>query len=119
MAEIHEMAESLGRALGGTPEYRTLARAVESADHDRELTRLRNKVQRFEESFQAAIRRGEEPGQADMEQCEAALGQLQASSVYQSLVAAQANFDKVMYGVDAAIQEGMRKGAASRIILST
>jgi hypothetical protein len=54
-----------------------------------------------------------------MERFEAALGQLQASSVYQSVVAAQTNFDKIMHRADAAIQKGMREGAASRIILTT
>ena len=119
MAEIHEMAESLGRVLGGTPEYRTLARAIESADEDREIVAMGNEVQALQEVIEMAARKGEEPPQTEMERLEAALGRLQASSVYQSVVAAQANFDRIMYRVEAAVQEGMRKGAESRIILTS
>ena len=119
MAEIHEMAESLGRALGRTAEYRTLARALESADSDRDMVALTNEVQGLQETLRAAAQKGEELPAAEMERLEAAMGRLQASSVYQSVVAAQANFDRIMHRVDAAIQEGMRKGAASPIILAT
>lgn len=119
MSEIEEMAGSLGRALGRTPEYRTLARALESADDDRDIVALRNEVRELERQLQAAIGEGREPEKATMEQFEVAIGRLQASSVYQSVVAAQANFDKIMHRVDAEIQKGMREGAASRIILTT
>ncbi len=119
MAEIHEMAESLGRALGSTPEYRTLARALESTDEDREIVTLKNEVRQLEASLKASLQRGEEPAGVELERYEAALAKLEASSVYQSLVAAQANFDRIMMKVDAAMKRGMRKGAASRIILSS
>lgn len=119
MSEIEEMAGSLGRALGCTPEYRTLARALESADDDRDIVALRNEVRELERQLQEAIAGGKEPDQATMEQFEGAVGRLQASSVYQSVVAAQSNFDRIMQRVDAEIQKGMREGAASRIILTT
>lgn len=118
MAEIHELAESLGRELGRTPEYRTVARAIEGAEEDREIVALRNEVEELQKAIQAVTGEGGEPPEAEMERLEAAIGRLQASSVYQSLVAAQANFDRIMYRVDAAMQEGMRKGAESRIILT-
>lgn len=119
MSRIEELAESLGRALGGTPEYRTLARARECADDDRDVTRLRNRLVEIEGSLQAAVQRGEQPEPGDMEEFEATLGKLQALSVYQSLVAAQANFDRVMSRADAAMGEGMRAGSASPIILTS
>ena len=119
MAEIQEMAESLGRALGRTPEYRTLARAIESADNDREIVALTTEVQGLRESLAASAQKGQKLPESKMEELEATMGKLQASSVYQSVVAAQANFDRVMHTVDASIQEGMRKGAASPIILAT
>lgn len=119
MNEIHDLALSLGKALGRTPEYRTLARASESANEDREIVALKNQARRLEEAFQSAIGRGEDPADTDLAEYEVVAGKLQASSVYQSLVAAQANFDRVMTKVDASIQEGMREGASSRIILSS
>ncbi|MDE2762029.1 MAG: YlbF family regulator [Gemmatimonadota bacterium] len=96
-----------------------MARAIESADGDREVVALRNEVQALQEVLEAAARKGEEPPEAEMERLQTALGRLQASSVYQSVVAAQANFDRVMYRVDAALQEGMRRGAESRIIVTS
>ncbi|MYA40823.1 MAG: YlbF family regulator [Gemmatimonadetes bacterium] len=119
MSEIEEMAGSLGRALGRTPEYRTLARALESADDDRDIVALRNEVRELERRLQEAIAGGKEPDKETMAQFEAAVGRLQASSVYQSVVAAQSNFDRIMHRVDAEIHKGMREGAASRIILTT
>jgi len=119
MAEIQEMAESLGQALGRTSEYRTLARAIESADNDREIVALTNEAQGLQETIRTAARHGEELPKAEMEQLEAVMGKLQASSVYQSVVAAQANFDRIMQRVDTSIQEGMQRGAASPIILTT
>lgn len=119
MSRIEELSESLGRTLGGTPEYRSLARAKESADDDRDMSRLKNQLMKVEQSVQAALQRGEQPGKEDIEQYEAAMGELQGLSVYQSLVAAQANFDKIMHRVDGAIQQGMRAGAASPIILTS
>ena len=119
MTDIGELAESLGRALGNTPEYRTLARAKECADDDRQIVELTNELQQREASLQSALREGKEPDGAEMERYEAALSRLQASSMYQSLVSAQANFDKIMYRVDAAMRKGMQDGARSRIILTS
>ena len=119
MSRIEELAESLGRALGGTQEYRTLTKAKECADDDREMTRLRNRLVEIEGSLQAALQRGQQPDPGDMENYEAALGELQSLSVYQSLVAAQSNFDRIMHRADAAIQEGMRAGSSSPIILTS
>lgn len=119
MNDIDKLAESLGRALGNTHEYRTMTRAMECADDDRQIVELRNELKGIEESFQSALRSGQEPDKADMEHYEATVNKLQASSVYQSLVSAQANLDKVMHRVDAAIQKGMHDGAASRIILTS
>ena len=41
---------------------------------------------------------------------------MQANPVYQQVVAAQANFEKLMAKVNARIYEGMKQGAASPII---
>lgn len=119
MADIQEMAESLGRALTQTPEYRTLKRAAEAADEDREIVALSNEATELQAALEATMRRGEEPAEEDLARYESVAGRLQASSVYQSLVAAQANFDRVMTKTDESIQEGMRKGAASTIILAS
>jgi hypothetical protein len=42
---------------------------------------------------------------------------MQASSRYQSLISAQANFDRLMEKVNQAIARGLKEGEKSRIIL--
>ena len=44
------------------------------------------------------------------------VARLQGHATYQSVVAGQANFDKLMYRINEWILEGMKKGADSRII---
>jgi len=119
LAEIKKLAEDLGRVLGQTSEYKTLKRAAAVANEDRELVALQNEIRQLEESVSSAISGGREPSKDDLARYESLAGQLQASSVYQSVVAAQSNFDKVMARVHSSIQEGMRKGAASRIIVAS
>lgn len=112
------MAESLGHALGGTPEYRTLERAAQVANNDRELVRLTEQVNQLKDSLAATMQEGKEPPAEELQKYEDTLGKLQASSIYQSLIAAQTNFDKVMAKVDTAMQKGLRKGVESRIIIA-
>lgn len=117
MTEIMEMAESLGRSIGRTSEHRTLARAAEAADADREFVELNNELQRVWETMRAAVARGEEPDGDALRRHEELNGKLYALSVYQSLVAAQTNFDKLMAKVDETMREGMRQGASSPILV--
>ena len=116
-SELEKLAGSLGRALGRTGEYRELARARQRADNDRAVVELTNEIARLGQTMQEALARGKEPEAAEVERYESSLGRLQALPAYQGVVAAQANFDKIMYRIDAAIQKGMEEGAASRIIL--
>ncbi len=117
MTEVLEMAESLGRTIGRTSEHRVLARAVEAADNDREFVALNNDLQRLWEAMRATVARGEEPDGGDLRRHDEIAGKLHALSVYQSLVAAQTNFDKLMTKVDETMREGMRKGASSPILV--
>ncbi len=115
--EMDRLAASLGQALGRTGEYRALADARKRANDDREVVELTNEIAKLEERLQRAVVEGREPDADELARYESALGHLQASPVYQGLVAAQANFDKVMSRIDAAIRKGMEEGATSRIIL--
>ncbi len=117
MSEADRLAGSLGRALGRTSEYRELARARKRAADDREVVELTNEVARLAKALQDTLAQGKEADSAEYERYTSSLGRLQALSAYQRVVAAQANFDKIMYRIDAAIQKGMEDGAASRIIL--
>ena len=51
-----------------------------------------------------------------MEQYDTALQSVQINPMYQQMVVAQTNFEKLMAKINARIYEGIKKGAASPII---
>ena len=114
---ILERARELGRVIGQTQEYKTLQRAREGLSGDREAVSLMNRLGELEAEITRALQRGEEPPEATQLSYEEAFGKLQASSLYQALVAAQSNFEKVLGRVNEEIGKGMEAGSQSRIIL--
>ena len=112
-----DKARELGRLIGQTTEYKTLERAREGVTEDRELSGLLQTLARLEVELAGAIERGEEPPREAAESYEKNLMQVQASSLYQSLVSAQSNFDKLLARVNDEIGQGMETGSRSRIIL--
>lgn len=118
MAGIMEQARSLGNALARTDEYQALRRAIQAADDEREIAELRSELQKLEGSISADLRAGKEPEAEVAEAYEELVSRLQANATYQRLVAAQANFDKVLQKVNGTIAQGMEEGAQSRIILA-
>jgi cell fate (sporulation/competence/biofilm development) regulator YlbF (YheA/YmcA/DUF963 family) len=65
---------------------------------------------------QQMIQRGERPTEQMEQELDTLLGQVQGQAVYQRLVSAQENFDKLMSRVNDWIVEGIEKGATSSII---
>jgi len=112
-----EKARELGRLIGQTEEFRALDRARERVTSDRELVRLTNRLAELEETLGNALRRGETPDEEVRDEYERTFSELQASATYQSLIAAQTNFEKVLARVNDEIARGMEAGARSRIIL--
>ncbi|GMV05419.1 MAG: hypothetical protein AMXMBFR53_16980 [Gemmatimonadota bacterium] len=119
MAGIYDMAKELGGALARTDEYQALKRASDAADEDRELVELRNRLRALEDRIEASLRAGQEPDQEVADAYQKAAEELQAMPAFQRFVAAQANFDKVMYKVNETMARGLQEGAQSRIILSS
>lgn len=119
MAGIYDMARELGEALARTDEYQALKRAMDAVGDDRELTEIRNRLEGLEAQIEASLRAGKEPEDDLKEQYGEATQELQALPGYQRLVAAQANFEKVMYKVNQTVAEGIEAGAQSRIIISS
>ncbi|HSM34858.1 MAG TPA: YlbF family regulator [Longimicrobiales bacterium] len=110
-------AEELGRLVGQTTEYKALVRARERIESDEDVSSAVRKLAGLEEQLASALRQGETPDEDTARDYEEAFGELQAHPAYQGLVAAQANFDKVMAAVNTAIARGMDSGARSGIIL--
>jgi cell fate (sporulation/competence/biofilm development) regulator YlbF (YheA/YmcA/DUF963 family) len=113
---IPEKAEDLGRQIGQTEEYKALKRAQDRLQSGKELAAQLRRLQELAERLERTMDRGETPSEADRTLYEQTLSQVQADPVYQGMVAAQANFDKLMVRVNEHILDGIRKGAASPII---
>lgn len=119
MAGIYDMAKELGGALARTDEYQALKRASDAVEEDRELVELRNELRALEERIEASLRAGQQPEEELAKSYEKSAGELQGKPAFQRLVAAQSNFDKVMYKVNETMARGLQEGAQSRIILSS
>ncbi|MBI4410194.1 MAG: YlbF family regulator [Gemmatimonadetes bacterium] len=114
---IAEKARELGRLLGQTSEYQALDRAKLGLANDRALNTLLRRLGELENQLAGSLERGERPGEELRADYERAFSELQASPVYQALVAAQANFERVLGRVNDEMAQGMEAGARSRIIL--
>jgi len=114
---IAERAREVGRLISQTEEYRALRRANEKIGEDRDAVTLLNKLQELQEALSDALRRGTEPTREQADEYEKLLGDLQAKSNYQAVVAAQSNFDRLMMRVNEEIGRGIEAGEQSRIIL--
>ena len=113
---IDERAQELGRLLGQSEEYRALVRATDRMKEDADCQKVLAEVERVAQEIERAAQAGAEPSKEQVERYDRALQSAQGNAVYQQVVAAQANFEKLMAKVNARIYEGIKKGAASPII---
>ena len=118
MEGISEKAKELGRLIGQTDEYKALLRARERFSEDRDAVTRVNRLAELEAQVGEALQRGMEPTDEVKNEYEKLFSELQASPVYQSMVAGQTNFDRVLQRVNEDISKGIEAGAASRIILT-
>lgn len=113
---LEEKAEELGRLLGQTDEYKALRRATEALREDQAVQKVLAEAERLAQEIERVAQQGKEPTKEQVEQYDRALQSVQGNSVYQQMVAAQSNFEKLMARINARIYEGIKKGAASPII---
>jgi cell fate (sporulation/competence/biofilm development) regulator YlbF (YheA/YmcA/DUF963 family) len=113
---IDDKAQELGRLLGQSEEYKTLRRASERLREDAECQRYLGEIERLAAELERAAQQGVEPPKQLVEQYDTTLQSVQGNPVYQQMVAAQANFEKLMAKVNERIFDGMKKGSASPII---
>ncbi len=117
MAGIFDMAKDLGNALARTDEYQNLKRASDAAEEDRDLVDLKNRIQSIEAELQASLQSGQEPSEELRSSYAKTAEELQAMSAFQRVIAAQTNFEKIMYKVNETVAKGIEEGAQSRIII--
>jgi cell fate (sporulation/competence/biofilm development) regulator YlbF (YheA/YmcA/DUF963 family) len=113
---IKDKAQELGRLLGQSDDYQALKRARERVQEASDLAEKLGKLQDVTERIERNAAQGTEPGEEDLREYEKILGEVEVDPRYQSFVAAQSNFDKMMLRVNEQILEGLRKGSESSII---
>ena len=113
---IEDRAKELGRLIGQSSEYKEVKRASDALNEDKDTVALLQKMEQLRMNAQQMMQRGERPTEEMEKELDGLLGQVQGQAVYQRLVVAQENFDKVMGKVNDWIVDGIERGAASPII---
>lgn len=109
-------AEELGRLIGQADEYKAIKRAEQTLDQAAELRLKMSRLEQLARDLEQQVASNKEPTEELAAEYEKVFGEIQGDPRYQQLVAAQANFDKLMLRVQERIMEGMQKGAESSII---
>lgn len=113
---LSDKAVELGRLIGQSAEYQAVKRANEALNEDREVVTALQRMEALRHEAQHMIEQGQQPT-AEMEQeLDQLLTKVQASTIYQRVIASNENFDKVMTQVNQWMLEGIKKGATSSII---
>lgn len=116
IAVISEKAQDLGRLIGQSDEYKALRRAHEGVRDERELQERMSRLHALAEQLERAAVEEREAPEPQVTEYNDLLARIQGDPRYQSAVAAQANFDKLMLRVNEQIMDGIKKGSASPII---
>src|SRR5690242_16835323 len=113
---LEDKAKELGRVIGQSNEYQAVKRSSEALNGDREAVTILQEMEKIRMDAQKMIQRGEQPTEEMEQKLDDLLTKVQGNPVYQRAIAAQENFDKVMFQVNNWIMDGMKKGATSSII---
>lgn len=116
MSMLEDRAKELGRLIGQSAEYQAVKRANDALGEDREAVALLREMEKLRMDAQRMISSGQQPTMEMEQQLDGLLEQVQVNPLYQRVVAAQENFDKIMVRVNDWILDGIQKGAASPII---
>ena len=113
---IAERSAELGRLVGQCEEYQALKRANDRLMEEQELRQALEQLRRIQIQLAEQMDHGQEPKPEQQSELDGLVSKVQAHAAYQGVVAAQANFDKLMMKVNDWILDGIRKGSESRII---
>ena len=113
---ITEKAQDLGRLIGQSSEYKALQRARDRLGEEPDLKTHLDRLRDLSETLERLAEQGQEPAPPQVEEYDRLLTAIQGSALYQGVVAAQSNFDKLMLRVNEQILDGMKKGSTSSII---
>ncbi len=113
---LEDKAKELGRIIGQSEEYKAVKRSTDALNGDAEAMKLLARLEELRAEAGQLMQQGQQPTQAMEEELDTLLGTVQSNVLYQRAVAAQENFDKIMYQVNNWILEGIKKGSTSSII---
>ena len=116
---IFERAGEVGRLVSQTPEYAYLKAAHREIEEDEEARGELQQIDDLRGQLGGFLERGEEAPQELLDSLSGLSEEVQASTKFQSLISAEANFNKLMDRVHGAIGQGIKAGEQSRIILPT
>lgn len=113
---LDDRAKELGRLIGQSDQYKAVRRANDALGADTESVALLQRMEQLRVQASEMMDRGEQPT-AEMEtELDGLLQRVQVNPLYQRMMVAQENFDKIMVQVNQSILEGIKKGATSGII---
>lgn len=113
---LNERAIELGRLIGQSEEYKAVRRANDALGADADAMTILRRMEQLRKDAAVLIDRGEQPTDEMEKELEQLLSQVQVNALYQRMIVAQENFDKIMMQVNQWILEGIKKGATSGII---
>ena len=113
---IQEKALEMGRLVGQSDEYQALKRANDRLMQENELRAGLERLRALQIELGRQLEKGQQPSAEQQREVDTLVGTLQSHPAYQAVVAAQENFDKLMYRINDWILDGIKKGAESRII---
>ena len=113
---LDDRARELGRLIGQSDQYKAVRRANDALGADKDAVTLLQRMEQLRVQASDLMERGEQPT-AEMEtELDGLLQRVQVNPLYQRMMVAQENFDKIMVQVNQSILEGIKKGATSGII---
>jgi len=114
--DIEASAKQLGRLISQTPEYKYYNQASKDMSDNEELSQMMEKLKEYETKVTGMMREGKQLSEEFKKEYNEYMEQVQGKTQVQALIASQENYLKLMNRVNEMIAEGIREGAASRII---
>lgn len=114
--DIESAAKELGKLVSQSPEYKYYNQAAKDVEEDKEMGELMKNLKELEEKVLAAQKDGKKISEELKAEYNSYMEKVQGKTRFQSLIATQENYLKLMNKVNEMIAEGIREGAQSRII---
>ena len=114
---IFERAGEVGRLISQTAEYAYLKAAHREIEEDEEARGKLAQIDELRGELAGFLERDEEAPQELLDKLTRLSEDVQSSVKFQSLISAEANFNKLMDRVQGAIGSGIKAGEQSKIII--